>query len=122
MAAAILSELPREGWVFPARGSDAPFNGFSNCKTAFDRAVPTVDPWTLHDLRRTFSTGLARLRVPPHIKEMLLAHASARDPMETIYDLYTYDDEKREALEKWDRHLAALLERDPIRLKHILSS
>jgi integrase len=40
-------------------------------KRKLDR-TSAVTGWTHHDLRRTFSTGLARLRVAPHIKEMLL--------------------------------------------------
>jgi integrase len=109
MAWALLKTAPQEGYVFPARGKDALFNGFSKCKIAFDKKLCGVAPWTLHDLRRTFSTGLARLRVPPHIKEMLLSHASAKDPVEAIYDRYTYMDEQREALRRWEEHLQGLL-------------
>lgn len=109
VAKALLMEAPKEGYVFLARGGDSPFNGFSKCKIAFDKKLDGVAPWTLHDLRRTFSTGLARLRVPPHIKEMLLSHASAKDPIEAIYDRYTYMEEQREALLKWEAKLQALL-------------
>ena len=112
MAAQLLKDAPQKGYVFLARGSgDSPFNGFSKCKRAFDRKLESVEPWTLHDLRRTFSTGLARLRVAPHVKEMLLSHASAKDPVEEIYDPWTYMEEKREALLKWENHLKALLPR-----------
>jgi integrase len=110
MAAAILVDAPHDGYVFLARArDDSPFNGFSKCKRAFDKTLESVAPWTLHDLRRTFSTGLARLRVAPHIKEMLLSHQSAKDPVEAIYDRYTYMDEQREALMKWEKQLQALL-------------
>lgn len=113
MVAQILSTLPSEGYLFLARGKDTPFSGFSPCKEDFDAGLDGVAQWTLHDLRRTFSTGLARLRVPPHIKEMLLAHASAKDPMEAIYDRYTYEREMREALERWEAHLQQLLKNAP---------
>lgn len=109
MAKTLLADAPKEGCVFAARGSDSPFNGFSKCKLAFDQKLEGVAPWTLHDLRRNFSTGLARLRVPPHIKEMLLSHASAKTEVEAIYDQYTYMEEQREALLKWENHLQALL-------------
>jgi hypothetical protein len=66
-------------------------------------------PWTLHDLRRTFSTGLARLRVPPHVKEMVLSHVSAKGPVEAIYDLYSYLPEQRRALRRWEAHLQSLV-------------
>jgi integrase len=38
------------------------------------RAV--IPPWTLHDLRRTFVTGLVELRVPPHVVEVTVNHIS----------------------------------------------
>ena len=107
--ARILSTLPQEDYVLRARGKNSPFNGHSASKAAFDKKLHGVQPWTLHDLRRTFSTGLARLRVPPHIKEMVLAHASAKDPVQAIYDRYTYEDEMREALQKWETWLQPLL-------------
>ena len=109
LAARLLADAPDEGYVFPARGRKSPFNGFSKCKRGFDQRLEDVGPWTLHDLRRTFSTGLARLQVPPHIKEMLLSHASAKDPVEAIYDRYTYEAEMRDALLKWEAKLQSLL-------------
>jgi integrase len=33
-----------------------------------------VSKWTLHDIRRTFATKLARLKVPPHVVERVLNH------------------------------------------------
>lgn len=33
-----------------------------------------VTNWTLHDLRRTFSTNLAMLKMPQHVTERLLDH------------------------------------------------
>jgi integrase len=100
-AMTILAPLPEIGFLFRARGKSTPFNGFSTCKAVFDERAK-IAPWTLHDLRRTFSTGVARLGVAPHIKEMLLAHATAKDPVEAIYDLHTYESAMRQALEKWE--------------------
>jgi integrase len=65
-----------------------------------------IGHFTLHDLRRTCRTGLAKLKVPPHIAERVVNHA--QDEMTEVYDLHTYIDEKREALEKWEAHLASL--------------
>lgn len=108
MALATLQALPRSGFVFRARGKETPFSGFSACKASFDRRV-VIPHWTLHDLRRTFSTDIAKLRVPPHIKEMLLAHSTAKDPIEAIYDLHTYEPEMRDALGAWEAKLTTLL-------------
>lgn len=65
-----------------------------------------IKAWTPHDLRRTGRTGLARLRVEPHIAERVLNHAQERIP--GTYDVHHYLDEKRAALEKWEAHLRGL--------------
>ena len=58
--------------------------------------------WQLHDLRRTFSTGLARLGVLPHVKEVLLNHSAAKTDVERIYDHYHYLPEMRTAIALWE--------------------
>jgi integrase len=65
-----------------------------------------VKAWTPHDLRRTCRTGLAQLKIQPHIAERVLNHAQDRIP--GTYDVHPYLDEKREALDKWAAHLASL--------------
>jgi len=68
------SLLPdREGLLFPAKARGAPINHWSQCKDEFDQLCP-IAPWQLRDLRRTFATKLASLRIPPHIVERLLNH------------------------------------------------
>jgi len=63
-------------------------------------------PWCPHDLRRTCASGLARLRVPPRTIDRVLNHLRPR--IERTYDTHSYDDEAREALELWGRHLEGL--------------
>ena len=65
-----------------------------------------IDGFTIHDLRRTCRTGLARLRVPNDIAERVLNHA--REGIEAVYDLHDYVEEKRVALDKWAAHLTTL--------------
>ena len=65
-----------------------------------------IKQFTLHDLRRTVRTGLARLKVEPHIAERVLNHAQ-RGVLKT-YDLHQYEGEKRAALENWAAHLNGL--------------
>ena len=109
-ALAIFEEIEREGLLFPARGSeDKPFSGFSKSRKTLDAVLQGVAPFTLHDLRRTFSTGLAKLGVAPHIKEALLNHVDAKSEVEAIYDQYKYLPEMRAAMELWERHLTTLL-------------
>jgi integrase len=108
MAARILADLSEDGFVFGGL-TGKPFNGFGKSKAAFDKRVGIQD-WTLHDLRRTFATGLAILGVAPHLIERLLAHTSGIiSGVAAIYNRHHFLPEMREALLKWEQHLAALL-------------
>ena len=66
-----------------------------------------LEPFSVHDLRRTARTGFAKLKVRSDIAEMIINHS--RGAMVDIYDRYTYEDEKREALEKWGSYLESLV-------------
>lgn len=45
---------------------------------------------------------MARLKVPPHVVEKILNHTSGTfSGVAGVYNRYGYDDEKREALNKW---------------------
>jgi len=68
-----------------------------------------VGAFTLHDLRRTCRTGLARLKIEPHIAERVLNHSQGK--ISETYDCFEYSSEKRDALEKWAAHLQVILER-----------
>ncbi len=64
-----------------------------------------VEPFTIHDFRRTARTHLAALGVEPHIAERCLNHKI--DGVEGIYNRHAYFPERREALAKWARFLEA---------------
>jgi integrase len=69
-----------------------------------------VEPWTLHDLRRTFCTRLADLGVLPHVIEAAVNHQSGhkRGPA-GIYNRSVYTNEVRAALLLWDKHIRELI-------------
>lgn len=69
-----------------------------------------VENVTPHDLRRTASTGMASLGVPKFIREKVLNHSQGK--LDKAYDQYEYDDEKRDALERWADRLAVVLSED----------
>ena len=110
---AVLELLPmRSGFLFPARGRDEPFNGWSESMRAFRERCGVVD-FTLHDLRRTAATGMAELGVSPHVIERVLNHitgatAQSITPLGRIYNRYTYINEMREALDRWNIHVMTL--------------
>jgi Arm DNA-binding domain len=69
-----------------------------------------VHDWQIRDLRRTFRSNMAKLRVPREIAEILLNHVTgSRNVLDEIYDRYDYLAEKKEALAAWEARLAALL-------------
>ncbi len=88
-------------------GKNGPWNGWSNGKKRIDRFVK-IPHWTIHDLRRTYSTVMAEIGTPIHITERLLNHASGSSTsgIVGIYNRYSYLDEMREAQEKYEHCLA----------------
>ncbi|KGT88315.1 integrase [Erwinia typographi] len=64
------------------------------------------EPWTLHDLRRSFSTGLNNMGIAPHIVELLLGHALPG--VMAVYNRSLYLPEKLDALDKWYARLEIL--------------
>ena len=65
-----------------------------------------LEPFTVHDLRRTCRTGLARLKVPHDVAERVLNHKLPA--MREVYDQHEPLEEMRAALVKWASHLARL--------------
>ena len=57
----------------------------------------------LHDLRRTFRTGLSRLGVDTETAELALGHA--RSDLEARYNKDAATGELRKAFEAWANHL-----------------
>lgn len=112
MARSIIGELP-EGTdlLFPSRLNDeTPFNGFSRSKRTFDSEID-IEPYTLHDLRRTFSSIMAKLGTPIHVTEKILNHASGTiSGVAAVYNRHSYQDEMRDAFRAYEAYLSKLIE------------
>jgi integrase len=108
LALAILDECPRRGPYAFATLPDRPLSGFTAAKRAIDLVLDGAigERWTIHDLRRTCATGLARLRVQRFTIGRVLNHTDAS--VTGIYDLYDRLDEKRAALDAWAYWLEGL--------------
>src|SRR5580700_1868750 len=111
MLAAALKDLPKVGYLFPARGKAGPFNGFSKSKATLDKKLgENVRPFTLHDLRRTFATNLAEMGIAPHINERILAHSSGViSGVSAIYNRHHFLPEIKNAVQKWETRLQTLI-------------
>ncbi|MGO8496848.1 tyrosine-type recombinase/integrase [Rhizobium ruizarguesonis] len=119
----IVAEQSRIGenpYVFPGRG-DGHFQGWSPCKRRFNEKLLAalrkeavergddpekvkVEPWTVHDLRRTARSLMSRAGVRPDIAERVMGHVIPG--VEGVYDRHSYFEEKKDALKR----LADLIE------------
>jgi integrase len=93
------------------------FQGWSDGKEALDRSLAEhlgepVQPFVIHDLRRTVSTMLnGKLGIAPHVVEAVLNHVSgARAGVAGVYNRATYLNEKTQALNMWADLLMAIVE------------
>jgi len=119
------SELQSE-YVFSKNGKRPP-GGWSSAKKRLDalmlelmkeRAAERgenpdcvkLTPWRLHDLRRTFSTSMAKLGIPTEVIEACLNHISGtKGGVAGVYNVYQYAPEKAEALRAWETHVRSLV-------------
>jgi integrase len=118
MAVDLLKSLPRftGDFVFSANSGRAPIKGFGKFKDAVDaRAAELVPPglaeWRFHDLRRTARTNLSSLGVSPFIAELCIGHQ--QKGVHKVYDVFLYQSEKRDALERWAGKLRTIIALPP---------
>lgn len=113
-------------FLFPSKTGVSGYDGHNKSKAKFEKACnanlshatddvdAALDHWTLHDLRRTFSTIQARIGTPPHVTEALLNHKTGtRSPIQRVYDRHTYLPEMRAALTGYEQHIIGLLAASP---------
>lgn len=98
--------------VFTTRG-DAPIQGWGQAKVRLDERMP-IPPWRLHDLRRTVATRMQKLGVRLEVVEKCLSHTSGSFAgIVGVYQLHSFEDEMREAFNKWADQLADILNGKP---------
>lgn len=79
--------------------------------SAFGRSISkrlNHEAWTLHDLRRTFTTTLNDMEIEPYVVEQLLGHSLGG--VMAVYNRSQHIEKKRVALDVW---LARLTETEP---------
>ena len=111
MALDIIEAQPRVGsnpFVFAGRGNKA-MNAFSAAKKEMSAKL-TIAPWVVHDLRRTARSLMARAGVRSDVAERTLGHVI--HGVEGVYDRYTYQAEKGEALVALATLIGRILEGD----------
>ena len=128
---AILKSLPRfkKGeCLFSTSFGVKAVNGFSKTKERLDhrmlrswralarargddRSKAQIEPWVIHDIRRTMRTGLSALPVVDLVRELVIAHT--KPGLHKVYDQHAYVDEKRRALDLWAARLRSVVEPAP---------
>jgi integrase len=111
----LLKATPRLGDHVWTDNGKTHVSGFSKAKARLDaylaagqsRQNVAINPWVLHDIRRTVATHMVRLGVPELVVGRVLNHA-VQGVTGKVYALHSYGPEKRSALERW----AADLERE----------
>jgi len=112
------TKLRDSPYVFTTTGK-TPVSGLSRAKAVIDAAIvrnrealdaDAMPHWTFHDLRRTTTTGMARLGVNPHIADAVLNHKTdSFQGVAAIYNRHAYVEERRHALTTWETHVLAVV-------------
>lgn len=118
MMASIVAALPTIGsgkLLFTTTGNN-PISGLSKIKARLHKAMARElrqepPPWSLHDIRRTFVSGLQRLGVGLEIREACVNHRTIRAGVAGIYGPYDYWPEKKHAFALWERHVLQAVEK-----------
>jgi integrase len=87
-----------------------PVKNLDRGKAAMDAELKLA-PWTLHDLRRTARSLMARAGVLPHVAELTLGHV--QHGVQGVYDRHDYTVEKGQALAALAGLLATILDPRP---------
>jgi integrase len=86
-------------------------------KADLDAKLPGMPPWTLHDLRRSVATGMAKIGILPHVVEAVLNHIGGHKAgVAGIYNHATYEAEKAAALVRWAEHFMAAVMGEPAKV------
>jgi integrase len=125
-AHAILTGIEvRDGHEFVFGRGEGGFSGWSKAKAELDQRIRSsrkaalikkpMTPWVLHDLRRSFITHINERKIAlPHVVEALANHVSGHlAGVAGVYNKALYLDERRQAIDLWGRHLAAMIDGHP---------
>ncbi|RWP80472.1 site-specific integrase [Mesorhizobium sp.] len=121
-----LPKIGKAGFLFTTTG-ETHVTGYSRSKARLDAKMLEAlrdgadDPksvelpgWTLHDLRRTMASGMAKLGINLPVIEKVLNHTSGSfGGIVSVYQHHDFAPEKRAALDAWASFIAALVDDKP---------
>jgi integrase len=115
-AVRILKSLPRIKdceYFFSANGT-SPASGFNKAKTRLDERAE-IAHYTLHDLRRSFTTGCGNLGISDAVADRCINHLPPK--LKRTYNLAKYQKEMRAAWIIWDKHVSKLAPKSRVVVK-----
>ena len=100
-----LPRFDRGGYLFSFTFGERPANSFGRAKMRLDALMPPgAPPFVFHDIRRTVRTRLSAVpNVSDLVRELVIGHT--KPGLHKVYDLHSYEAEKRFALDEWYRQL-----------------
>ena len=93
-------------WVFPGRRVGQPIKGVQSSQNRIRHATEIKD-FQSHDIRRTCATKMASMGIAASTVDRVLNHVEKG--VSGIYNRYSYDSEKRKALDAWSRRLMVIV-------------
>lgn len=105
-----LALIPKTSELLFPSAAGTPYSSWSKSKAKFDKLCG-IDDWTLHDLRRTFATNMARWEIAsPETVDRLLNHLTGtQSKISKLYNRWHYLPQMLAALELYEKRLAALM-------------
>jgi integrase len=105
-----IADAGESPFVFPVGDTTASPNRLARAVARGDFGIAD---WSPHDLRRTALTKMAEMGIPPIVLGYVANHRTTTKAGVTlaIYSKYSYENEKRQALEAWADRLLEIVER-----------
>jgi len=105
----IIESVPRRESTDLLFGRKHGFTSWSIGKPVLDERLG-LPAWTHHDIRRSVATGMADIRIQPHIIEQVLNHQSGhRRGVAGVYNRSPYEREVRDAMLRWSDHVRTIV-------------
>lgn len=103
-------EVSISGWSKLEKRLRAQIDEDAAKRASTDGTPDKMGHWTLHDLRRTFRSGLSRMGVEPDVAEIMLNHRP--ETLRAIYDRDPRMAARIDAAERWANHVGAIVDPD----------
>ena len=106
-ASALKLIAPTDTHIFPSPKPDRPVARLALSRYVLRAKYFNLPRWTPHDLRRTARTIMERIGILEVHSEAILAHG--KKGMNKVYNQYEYQQEKAEALIRWEGELLRIV-------------